>query len=398
MSNRGEGGGPDETNLSAYLFKPSVASWEDGIVALEAGSGQGAVQKLLQRDPQLFNSPDSARTTPYSASEIYSLVRCFLITHAHLDHVNSLVISAGSLSGPRKRLCAAKQTLTDLESVFSDRIWPNLASWNEEDDEHKLLYTVLAMNNAYATLIPDVSVRGFPVSHGHNEAGNYDSAAFFIRYDPTGHEFLFFGDLEPDALSLSPQTINVWRAAAPKIPEILSTIFIECSWDSSRSDETLYGHLKPEYLVHELEVLATEIIKVRTAAQAPAPPARKKQRRNNTAIAPPPTDVRGALDGVRVFIIHCKDTLDGAPDRPNQTLIIEQIKALVEVKGLGVEILAARQGMRIRGSSMSVSKLWTHPDARDISPTDTYLFLLDHSTICCILDHPVAVVLSAHPK
>ncbi|KAJ7470358.1 cyclic-AMP phosphodiesterase [Mycena latifolia] len=348
----GEGGGPDETNLSAYLFKPSAAPWEDGIVALEAGSGQGAVQKLLQRDPHLFNSPDkpSARTKPYSASEIYSLVRCFLISHAHLDHVNSLVISAGSLSGPRKRLFAAKQTLTDLESVFADRIWPNLASWNEEDDDHKLLYTVLHMNDAYTTLIPDVSVRGFHVSHGHNAAGNYDSAAFFIRCDPTGREFLFFGDLEPDALSLSPQTINVWRAAAPKIPESLSTIFIECSWPSSRSDDTLYGHLKPEYLAHELEVLASEVVKVRNAAQvasSSARPARKKQRMNH-ALASPPSDVRGALEGVRVFVIHCKDTLDGAPDRPNQTLIIEQIKSLVEAKGLGVEILAAHQGMRIQ--------------------------------------------------
>jgi hypothetical protein len=69
-------------------------------------------------------------------------ISCFLITHAHLDHVNSLVISAGSLSGQRKRLCAAKQTLADLESVFADRIWPNLASWNEDDDDHKLLYTM----------------------------------------------------------------------------------------------------------------------------------------------------------------------------------------------------------------------------------------------------------------
>ncbi|KAJ6547146.1 cyclic-AMP phosphodiesterase [Mycena capillaripes] len=350
----GEGGGPDETNLSAYLFKPAAAAWEDGIVALEAGSGQGTVQKLLQRDPNLFNTPNqpSARTKPYSAAEIYSLVRCFLISHAHLDHVNSLVISAGSLGGPRKRLYAAKQTLADLESVFSDRIWPNLASWNEEDDNHKLLYTILGMNDAYEPLIPNVSVRGFPVSHGHNVGGNYDSTAFFIRYDPTGHEFLFFGDLEPDTLSLSPQTINVWRAAAPKIPASLSTIFIECSWPSSRSDDTLYGHLKPEHLVHELEVLATEVVKVRddrNAAQLSGPsarPARKKQRMN--PMASPPSDLRGALQGVRVFVIHCKDTLDGALDRPNQTLIIEQIKALLEVKELGVEILPARQGTRIR--------------------------------------------------
>ncbi|KAJ7684734.1 cyclic-AMP phosphodiesterase [Mycena polygramma] len=349
----GEGGGPDETNLSAYLFKPAAAAWEDGIIALEAGSGQGTVQKLLQRDPDLFSTPDqppgqpSTRRKPYSAAEIYSLVRCFLISHAHLDHVNSLVISAGSLSGPRKRLCAAEQTLADLESVFSDRIWPNLASWNEDDDDHKLLYTILDMNDAYQPLIPNVSVCCFPVSHGHNVGGNYDSTAFFIRYDPTGLEFLFFGDLEPDTLSLSPQTINVWRAAAPKIPLSLSTIFIECSWPSSRSDDTLYGHLKPEHLVNELEVLAAEVVKARNTAQASARPVRKKQRMNPMSSAP--SDVRGALDGVRVFVIHCKDTLDGALDRPNQTLIIDQIKALLEAKDLGkVEVLPARQGMRIR--------------------------------------------------
>lgn len=214
----------------------------------------------------------------------------------------------------------------------------------------------LGMKDAYETLIPHVSVRGFPVSHGHNATGNYDSTAFFIRYDPTGHEFLFFGDLEPDALSLSPKTINVWRAAAPKIPASLATIFMECSWPSSRSDDALYGHLKPEYFVNELEVLAAEVVRVRNTAQvvsgSPARPVRKKQRMN--PLPPPPNDVRGALTGLRVFVIHCKDTLDGAPNRPNQTLIIDQIKTLVEAKGLGVEILAARQGMLIRESRSSL--------------------------------------------
>lgn len=69
------------------------------------------------------------------------IYRCFLVTHAHLDHINSLVVSAGSLRGCRKRVYGLKQTLQDLELVFSDRIWPNLASWKEEDDEVKLLYS-----------------------------------------------------------------------------------------------------------------------------------------------------------------------------------------------------------------------------------------------------------------
>jgi len=74
-------------------------------------------------------------------SVLKHLLRSFLITHAHLDHISGLVLAAGSLKGPRKRIYATKQTLEDLESVFSDRIWPNLASWDEDDEDHKLLYS-----------------------------------------------------------------------------------------------------------------------------------------------------------------------------------------------------------------------------------------------------------------
>lgn len=88
--------------------------------------------------------------TPYLlAFQLTSRHSCYLITHAHLDHVNGLVISAGSLVGPRKRVYATKQTLQDLESIFSDRIWPNLASWDEEDDGHKLLYSMYEQRFTY---------------------------------------------------------------------------------------------------------------------------------------------------------------------------------------------------------------------------------------------------------
>lgn len=63
-----------------------------------------------------------------------------MISHAHLDHVNGLVLSAGSLLGPRKRVCAPLSTLKTLETIFSDRIWPNLASWDANDAAYKLLY------------------------------------------------------------------------------------------------------------------------------------------------------------------------------------------------------------------------------------------------------------------
>lgn len=344
----GSGGGPDETNLSAYLLKPRRARWEDGVLALEAGSGQGALNQLLQRNPHLFDSPsdlDDHEPRVFSASEIYNLVRCYLITHAHLDHINSLVVSAGSFGAPRKRVYSTKQTLQDLELLFSDRIWPNLASWNEEDDSHKLLYSILRTDNKYKSIFPDVSVRTLPLNHGRNESGHYESAAFFIRHEPSSREFLFFGDVEPDILAEKPQTIHVWRAAAPKIPDTLSSIFIECSWPSGREDETLYGHLTPEHLVDELTTLAGEVVRFRSSSQ-PQPrarPARKRQKKN-----PPSTeDLRSALHGVRVFIMHCKDDVNGVHDRPVRDIIVEQVRDLVVARGLGADILGAVQGMHI---------------------------------------------------
>lgn len=64
-----------------------------------------------------------------------------MLSHAHLDHINSLVLSAGSFQGSRKRVYGLQETMQDLELVFSGRIWPNLASWKEDDDEVKLLYS-----------------------------------------------------------------------------------------------------------------------------------------------------------------------------------------------------------------------------------------------------------------
>jgi hypothetical protein len=51
------------------------------------------------------------------------------------------VLSAGSFGGTRKRVYATKETLEDLEGYFDWRKWPNLASYNEDDEDFKLLYS-----------------------------------------------------------------------------------------------------------------------------------------------------------------------------------------------------------------------------------------------------------------
>ncbi|GBE82517.1 cyclic-AMP phosphodiesterase [Sparassis latifolia] len=342
----GCGGGPSEDNLSCYLFKPHDARWNDGIIALEGGSAIGAFQRLLHSQPGIFGTEENSNT----AAKVYSWITCFLITHAHLDHINGLVLTAGSSYGGSKSVYGSSHTLEDIEAIFSGRIWPRLASRN--NDGSPLVLRPLTPNDEYQEIFRGVSVRVMPINHGQNDtSGTYDASAFFVRHDPTMREFLFFGDVEPDEIAQKPRNIEIWYVAAPKIVKrILSTIFIECSWPLGRASETLYGHLSPEHLEAELAALAAEVVAVQKRTRkadseetAPSTGARKRQR------GPQDTpSLDGALKGVRVYIIHCKDDLNGSyPGRAINHVIAEQVRARVDPRKLGVEIIAVDQGMQI---------------------------------------------------
>lgn len=208
----------------------------------------------------------------------------------------------------------------------------------------------LDVDSQYANIAPGISVRTLPLSHGKTyQDRTYDSAAFFVRHDVSNHEFLFFGDVEPDSISAHPRTHDVWRAAAPKIPNTLSTIFIECSYPTDRPDAHLYGHLSPKHLRDELVTLAEEVAKSRRSTSERQPhipnsPARKKQRVNPVSMA----ERRSVLDGLRIYIIHCKCDLNNRWDRPIHQVIADQLRAMVQDAQLGAEVLAAEQGMTIR--------------------------------------------------
>ena len=194
-----------------------------------------------------------------------------------------------------------------------------------------------------------------PVTHGLTKTGSvYESAVFFIRNKVTERELLFFGDVEPDSISSKPQTINVWKEAAPRIPHTLASIFIECSWTSDRPDNLLFGHLNPVHLADELVSLALEVYKVKNCLKSdsvvleggggPDTRARKKKKLNPI----PLESLRGMLNGVTVYIMHCKSDVGGKYDGPISHVIGTEVRALVEKKGLGVEIAVLEQGTHIR--------------------------------------------------
>ena len=203
-----------------------------------------------------------------------------------------------------------------------------------------------------------LSVCMMPLSHGRYSAeATYHSSAFFIKHSEpeqgTTREFLFFGDVEPDSVATEPLNRDVWRVAAPMIPDTLDTIFIECSYPSGRPESELFGHLSPEHLTAELRTLATEIVDARKRTRqldssqewnSDEEPVhtRKRQRRESPAVS-----LRGSLTGLKVYIIHCKDDLHGAYTQPIHVVIASQVRALVEAEELGAEVIGVEQGMKI---------------------------------------------------
>lgn len=132
-----------------------------------------------------------------------------------------------------------------------------------------------------------------------------DSSAYFIRTElaphhpsssrpPPAREILIFGDVEPDTLSLSPRTAQVWAEAAPKIANgVLKAVFIECSYADSQGDAVLFGHLAPRHLIRELENLADMVRDARIRLESEREEHRKGRKRKRTSAG----SVNGFLSG-----------------------------------------------------------------------------------------------------
>ena len=232
-----------------------------------------------------------------------------------------------------------------------------------------------------------------------------DSTAFFLRDEHTGKEVLIFGDVEPDSISLSPRTVHVWSDAAPKIASgTLTGILIECSYDDSQPNKALFGHLNPKHLIAELQVLAEKVAALKPGEDPSVLRKRKRQsnglvipedsvppsspirrdrskthtmrRRKRSSVSPatkPSEDILispglhnagidgasmdgherpvpqgrrqslvGALEGLRIIIIHIKDNLR---DEPNvRDTILAQLTAYEKERQLGCRFEISKSG------------------------------------------------------
>ncbi|GAP89788.2 putative cAMP phosphodiesterase class-II [Rosellinia necatrix] len=296
----------------------------------------------LQTGPFAGLEIASASATTNAGHVTRHLIDTFLITHPHLDHISGFVINTAGLPGARpKRLAGLPSTISAFKQhIFNNVIWPNLS--DENNGAGLVTYMRLVEGGSpalgegdgkgYLEITDGLAVKLFSVSHGHcierhphrgssvssrfgsfdasslaasprgipgstaasgppslfrtSAAGQdkealcvYDSSAYFIRDGTTGREVLMFGDVEPDAISLTPRNSGIWQEAAPRIANgNLAAIFIECSYDNSQTDDCLFGHLTPRYIIREMQALAAAVEMVRHAHQPRLDPPKKRKR------------------------------------------------------------------------------------------------------------------------
>lgn len=313
---------------------------EDSTNGVESLRDEDAIAKaVLSSGPFASLALPHHSAKANGAYVIREMISTYLITHPHLDHISGFAVNTAALQQTLqpKRVAALPPTIDALKThIFNDVIWPNLTDENGGVGLVTFLRLVdngkrslnEGVSSGYIEVCDGISVNCWSVSHGKcngEQTGkassigatetldfitrptkashqgslmmkpkdsqevecvsnrykitSNDSAAFFLLDHSTGREALIFGDVEPDSLSVSPRTAQVWTEAAKKIVlGTLTGILIECSFEDSQPDEMLFGHLCPRHLVAELQLLAEKVRSLRPIEERLSQ--RKRKRRS----------------------------------------------------------------------------------------------------------------------
>ncbi len=301
----GSGGGVEGDNLNGYLLGGLNAK---NYIMLDAGTLVSGIQKAVDRGAfyDVFVPPESKYgKTGYI---LRHLIKGYLISHAHLDHIAGLVI--GSPADTNKVIYAGSTTIGYLRSdIFNWEIWPNFTNEGEGLHLDKYRYRELTPGTPVPVAGTRFEVTAFTISHQEP----YGSSAFLLsRY---GEYVLYVGDTGADDVEGTGRLQAIWDSVAPIIRQgRMHAIFIECAYATGRPESQLFGHLDPQHLTRELKALA---ITVDSTRQQP-------------------------LEGLKVIITGIKPTL--GKDTDARFAVYRQ---LLEMKNTGVEYILPEQGRRI---------------------------------------------------
>ncbi|GAC26516.1 probable 3',5'-cyclic-nucleotide phosphodiesterase [Paraglaciecola mesophila KMM 241] len=297
----GDSGGIQDGNLSAFLLR-SVT--EPNYVALDAGTlvnginqsvKQGAFDDLAIVDDDKWGK---------AGSILRHHVKGYLISHAHLDHINGMLVASPEDS--KKSIYAIPSVNTMIgETYFNGKAWANFSDRGIPPLLNKYHVVDLLPGKTAPIANTALHVTAFSLSHP------VESSAFVIEH---GDDiFVYFGDTGPDIVEKQDKLDAIWTYLAKQVKhKKLRGVIIETSFENERPHNLLFGHLTPELLMGELRSLATKI-----GGEKP-------------------------LQGLNVVISHIKYTLAKNVDpRANIT------KQLDDGNDLGLNIIIPKQGQKL---------------------------------------------------
>jgi 3',5'-cyclic-nucleotide phosphodiesterase len=292
-------GGPREANVSGYLLSPLA---EQEWIALDAGTLLGGIDRALEKNNLKDVVFSDNKLTP-AGEMLVKHLRCFLISHAHLDHIAGLVLN--SQVDSKKSIVGIDPTINNIrDHIFNGRIWPNYGNEGFEPILNLYEYVRLPLHQEAGIPRTSMNVEAYLLSHPHG----YPSTAFLIEFH--GEYLLYFGDTSSDFLEEEKHLARVWKRIAPLIQEHkLHGMLLECSFPHKDADLVVYGHLDTKLMMRELHVLA-ETAKV-------------------------------SLEGFKVIVTHRKESLKKGVD-VNEVIREE----LVAANDLGINFLFPTQGDR----------------------------------------------------
>lgn len=234
----GTRGGTDESNLSAYAV---AATGTSDYVCLDAGTLHTGIQKAIENNVWAGDATSFLRKN----------IKGYLISHPHFDHLAGLIINAPEDSS--KFIYGTASCLSVLQrNNFNWSSWANFGNEGEKPTLNKYTYHTVVPGNETVLKNTTLFVTPYILSHVNPN----ESTAFLIRNSDS--YLLYLGDTGSDAREQSNNLNTVWETIAPLIrSNKLKAIFIEVSFSNEQPDHLLFGHLTPQLLINELEILSS---------------------------------------------------------------------------------------------------------------------------------------------
>jgi cAMP phosphodiesterase len=280
-------GGIDESNLSAYMV---AAAGSNNYICMDAGTLHYGIEKAVSK--HTFKVPAETVLKQY--------IKGYFISHAHLDHVSGLIINSPEDSA--KSIYGLPSCLETIKThYFTWASWANFADDGEKPALKKYSYKPMEPGKPITVDGTGLSVQVFPLSHS-----NLVGAAYLVKNNNA--YVLYLGDTGPDEVEKSTKLRELWQAIAPLISKgELKAIMIEVSYPNEQPDKSLFGHLTPNWLMKEMQVLQSL-----TGA--------------------------GKLKGFNLVVTHVK------PPQKNIEKLKQQLK---QQNTLGLNLMFPQQGKRI---------------------------------------------------